>query len=149
MAIVVGGGLAAYWWFTQGRHGGAAGYLNHKLGLSADERIEAMWTSYYDPDLSLLESTVLRGANYIVALTSTRVLAIGNNEKGQAPVRFGLGEVRVELYRAHASRLVGPTSTLEPADVIQLTPTSGTAPFRLLLPRSGAQAVIAWSRSAR
>jgi hypothetical protein len=145
MMGVILGGLAIYHYMKVGRHGGANGYIRHKLGLGEGEQIQAMFMSYYDPDLGALESLVKRGVNYMVALTSAGRVCIGNNEKSQAPMSFHPQEVRIELFEQNKSTLVGPTGAMEPADLILLTPAQG-APFRLLIPRSGGETLIRWAQ---
>jgi hypothetical protein len=152
MVVLMVAGMGGYYWWKAGRHGGAAGYMRHQLGLQPGEEIQALWTAYYDIDRTLGDrvgevfGARVRGVNILVAITSRNRLAIGSNEKNSPPISFDKGSVQVSLHAetAEIGSLAGPNG-LERAQVGLLTPTRGGAPFRIQIAASGLQALQAWA----
>lgn len=153
MMAAVPAGIGAYYWWTVGRRGGPAAYMRRRLGLRDGEETTGIWMAYYDIDRTTAEKVGevfgvhTRGTNIMVALTNQQRLAIGSNEREVAPIVFDRGQVVISNFAksAEIGSLAGPSGSLEPAQVLLLTPLHGTPPFRIQIGGSGARDLLRWS----
>lgn len=150
VAIVMG-----VWYFRAGRHGGGAGYVDHKLGLMEGEAIEASFSGYYHYEpgagdvIRAMGGVVRRGQHLIVALTSRDRLLLGHNESSEPPVqltREAVAAVRtVDGASTDVRRIGGPGGELEDGIVVEIELRDGTV-LPLDLPVSGVRLIGEWAQ---
>lgn len=153
--VVAIAAVGGYWWFKIGRDGGR-GYYVKLFGLAEGEQVSAMWVCYYDIDRTIGDKVgeVLgvrkRGINVMAATTDRGRLVFGHNEGGYPPIGFEKGGVSVSLTdrKAEMKTLAGPTGSMEEAVVMLVEPADGRQSFRLQIPRSGFEAISAWTMGA-
>lgn len=155
LLLVIFAAIGGYWWFRIGRDGGR-GYYRKMFGLQEGEQVSAMWVCYYDIDRTVGDRVgeVLgmrkRGINVMAATTDRGRLIFGHNEGGYPPIGFEKGGLSVSLTdrKAEMKTLAGPAGALEEAVVMLVEPRDGRQPFRLQIPRSGFEAISAWTSQA-
>ncbi len=149
MMVVIIGGVGGYWWWTTGRHGADATKVY--AGLQKDEQMAWLANGYFQLDFEKKDVAMAmvgverRGKAFTLAGTQSGELVL--RPRGDEPVRFQKGQLRLQPLKTDADTLVGLSGQPEPADVFEAQVQDGE-PFKVLLARSVAATVNDWSAAA-
>lgn len=157
--VVVVAAIAIYYVVFYAR-GGGAGWMQRAFGLQPGEQVWRMYVAYFDPEVSLGEQAsvaalgllfgtvaTVRGKQVQVGMTSGQRVIFGFQEGGGEPVPFGPdSRPQIEDLGPGKGQLTG-TGGQEPTRIVRFTFGDGDS-FRMLVPTSGAEQLVAWSQGA-
>lgn len=145
VAIIFLAGFVGYWWWkSRGRA------LHEFLGLEPGEELKRYMTGRHAVALGVgdLGAAALGmqrvGKTITVAITQANALVI--RTQGAAPLRPQPKQLQITRVKESVDKMSGAQGTSDVADEYEVQ-VSGTAPFRIVIARSCAEVMLAWTQS--
>lgn len=153
MGGVIVAGIAGYYWYSFGRHGGMNGYQKHQFKLREGETVLKYFHGGYHldnekKDIALALVNVERvGKPLHFAITSQGRLIFRENAAVMAdePISLEKNEVKaIKILEGEYPTQVGLTGKLEKTRAVEIHLTNGQL-IKVRVPQSGAEAMKEWA----